>query len=78
MQNRWILMCPNKEEARKNRERIADKSLNRRFWDELERTLAATPTEAPLPSSVSIGTLPYAGKRKESHFNQEEVMDYTT
>ena len=69
---KWALMCPNLEEARKNRERIADKSLNKTFWDELERSLASTPWGAPLPSDVPLGSLPYAGRKRTGGHSIEE------
>ena len=74
MKKRWCLLCPDLEEARRNRERIADKELNQEFWENLRRTLEATPYGAPLPSDIQIGNLPSVGKHKGRHPSEEEVM----
>lgn len=67
-------MCPNLEEARENRERIADKELNREYWDELEATLRAT-RFGKLPASVPIGSLPeVGGKFGRRVSDNEEVL----
>lgn len=56
-------MCPDLEEARRNRERIADKDANREYWDKLEAQLKFLPLTGKLPDYIPVGYLP-EGRRK--------------
>ncbi len=68
------LMCVDAENARRSREKVADKTSHRAWWKDYEKAIAATPVGAPLPSDVPIGNLPYAGKRRTSNISEEDSL----
>jgi len=54
-------MCDDLENARLNRERIARGETNQ-FYDQQSHAIAQWQPGTPVPDSVVLGELPYAGK----------------
>lgn len=69
--NPFLLMCPDEERARINRE-IVSKGLFTEYYDRLKRWLENTSRHDPLPAWVSIGQVPEVQSKAHSGSQRDE------